>query len=134
MQALIIPASSNTPGIWFEPGSATFELTGNSIPENASEFYQPVMGWLANHLHLLDGEQILRIKLSYFNSTSLKALYMMLKLVKDANAMGSNMRVEWHIEEDDELLMETQAMLSEMLGMPMEVIACGDRGAKREAI
>lgn len=134
MQALIIPASNNTPGVWFEPGSGTFELTGTSIPENANEFYQPVLDWLANHLHDLEGEQTLRIKLSYFNSTSLKALYMMLKQVKDANAMGGNMRVEWHIEEDDELLMETQAMLSEMLGMPMQVIASGDHGAARAAI
>jgi len=134
MRALIIPASNNTPGVWFDPGSGTFELTGNSIPENAGQFYEPVLNWLADHLHRLPGEPTLRIKLSYFNSTSLKALYMMLKKVKDANTMGCNMRVEWHIEEDYELLVETQVMLSEMLGMPMTVVASGDNDGARAAV
>ena len=134
MQALIIPVSNNTPGVWFEPASGTFELTGNSIPENAIEFYQPVMDWLANHLPDLEGEQTLKIKLSYFNSTSLKALYMMLKQVKDANTMGCRVRVEWYIEEDDELLSETRSMMSEMLDMVMDVIPTGDQGATRAAV
>lgn len=128
MNPLIIPQTDNTPGVWFEPASDTLELTGCSIPENASEFYQPVLDWLANNLVDITRPIPFRVKLSYFNSTSLKALYMLLKQIKDANTMGSQVSVEWHIEEDDELLLETEAMLSEMLGMPMTVVPVQERG------
>ncbi len=122
MNALILPATRSTPGVWFEPEAGRFELTGNSIPENANEFYQPVIEWLANHLHDLKGEQVMDFHLSYFNSTSLKAIYQLLKQIKESCTMGATIRVRWYAEDDDELLVETVAMLSEMLEMPMEIL------------
>ncbi len=123
MKALILPPTNSTPGIWFDPAVGRLELTGNSIPENASEFYQPIIAWLSHHLPELDGPQVLQMHLSYFNSTSLKAIYKLLKCVKDANTMGAQVTVRWYSEEEeDELLVETVAMLSEMLDMPMAIV------------
>lgn len=128
MNALILQPTSSTPGVWFEPEIGRFELTGNSIPENASEFYQPVMAWLNHHLPEMTGPHVLHMHLSYFNSTSLKAIYRLLKCVKDANTMGAQVTVRWYSEADDELLLETVDMLSDMLDMHMEIMPADDNG------
>lgn len=133
MKALILQPTNSTPGIWFEPEIGRFELTGNSIPENASEFYQPVMEWLNHYLPEMTGPQVLHMHLSYFNSTSLKAIYRVLKCIKDANTMGAQVKVRWYSEADDELLLETVAMLSDMLDMPMDIMPA-DEDRHRAAV
>ncbi len=130
MNALILPPTRSTPGVWFEPATGRFELTGNSIPENANEFYQPVIEWLANNLADMKGELVMDFHLSYFNSTSLKAIYQLLKQIKAACTMGSTIRVRWYAEDDDELLIETVAMLSDMLDLPMEILPAEDDKVK----
>ena len=131
MKALILPATRSTPGIHFDPALGVFELTGTSVPENASEFYQPVVEWLAGHLSDLKGEHVMHFHLSYFNSTSLKAIYQLLKQAKEACLMGqSSLRVCWHGDADDELLVETASMLSDLLDMPMEVVPNAEDGAR----
>lgn len=130
MNALILPATRTTPGVHFEPATGLFELTGTSVPEDASEFYQPVIQWLAQHLHYLKGEQVVHFHLSYFNSSSLKAIYQLLVQVKAACTMGASIRVCWHAEPDDDLVLDTVATLSDVLDMPMDFIPIEDDKAK----
>lgn len=133
MEPLIISASRNTPDIHFEPSTSTFEVSGISVPENASEFYQPVAQWLVNSLpHLSPGVTFV-FRLTYFNSTSLKAIYQLLKNIKDANTMGASIKVQWHAEVDDEFMLESAEMYSEMLGMPIELVEVPG-GAERKAV
>jgi hypothetical protein len=131
MKALILPATRSTPGVRFDPALGVFELTGTSVPENASEFYQPVVEWLANNFPDLKGEHVMHFHLSYFNSTSLKAIYQLLKKAKEACLMGQGtLRICWHGDADDDLLVETASMLSELLDMPMDIVPDVDEGAQ----
>ncbi|HRH39124.1 MAG TPA: DUF1987 domain-containing protein [Flavobacteriales bacterium] len=122
MNILNLPATGNTPAIHFDPEQGIFELTGISIPENATEFYQPVTAWLAQHLPLLKGAQAMDFRLIYFNSASLKSIYLLLKEVKAARANGLAMTVRWYGDPDDDQLTETVDTFTDVLDMPMELI------------
>jgi hypothetical protein len=122
MNALILPASRNTPSIFFEPASSRFEMSGISIPENASEYYQPVFEWLTMNLPLLKDGSTFHFRLSYFNSTSLKAIYQVLKLIKEATITGPPINVNWYVEAEDEFMRESAEMFQQLLDMRFKLI------------
>ena len=122
MNALIIPGGRNTPSIWLEPAAERFEIAGVSSPENASEFYQPIFDWLTIHLPRLEERPVFHFRLSYFNSTSLKAIFQMLKLLKEAATMGPQPIVRWYVEEDDEFMTESAEMFTQLLDMKFEIV------------
>jgi hypothetical protein len=130
MNTLILAPTRNTPGIHFDPEQDRFELVGNSTPENASAFYEPVIRWLEQHLPQVPGPRTLNFRLTFFNSSSLKAIYQMLQQVQNACLRGVQVKVCWYAEADDDLFVETVAMLSDVLEMPMELVPIGDGTAQ----
>lgn len=122
MNALILPATRNTPSIFFEPHSKRFEISGVSIPENASEYFQPVFEWLVINLPELADGSVFHFRLSYFNSTSLKAIFQILKQIKEATITGPELKVRWYVEDDDEFMLESAEMFTQLLGMEFEMV------------
>ena len=122
MNALIIPATRNTPAIWFEPEAGRFEVEGISIPENASDFYLPVIEWMTRYLTELADGSVFNFQLSYINSTSLKAIYQMLKRIEEACKLGAHISVRWYAEDEDEFMQESAIMFSDMLDVEFEVV------------
>lgn len=128
MNGLILPATRNTPSIFLEPASGRFEFSGVSIPENASEYYQPVFEWLAINLaHLPDGSTF-EFRLAYFNSTSLKAIFQILKQIKEAITTGQRIAVRWFVEEGDEFMVESAEMFEQLLDMRFEKVQMDENG------
>lgn len=135
MQTLHIPATRTTPEVHFEPTSGQCSITGVSIPEHAQEFYQPIVQWLDIFLSVNRGAVTLRIALTYFNSSSLKALYILLGRVREAQLMGTPVRIIWVVEEDDEFMLESSTYFAELLGVKMDIELTGDGGSgERRAV
>lgn len=130
MTPLLLPATCNTPLIHFEPATWRFEVSGICVPENAGEFFEPVFNWLAVNARYLAPGSMFQFHLTYFNSTSLKALYHVLRYIKEANIMGAGLIVRWYVERDDEFMNESAALYTQMLELPMEVVELpGDVGS-----
>ena len=55
MNTLCIKETEDTPLIHYDPNSGIFKIEGNSIPENAYLFYDPILIWLDKYIerHLL---------------------------------------------------------------------------------
>lgn len=121
MEPLFIPATKGTPEISVDAQSAAFSVKGMSIPENAAEFYAPVMQALERMLMTAPARIAVHIDLSYFNSSSLKALYMILQRLKEARIMGSALIIEWVVEEEDEFMLEASQYFCDLLGIDMQV-------------
>jgi hypothetical protein len=123
MENLIITPTRSTPGVQLRPDVRLLELSGTSTAENIHEFYGPVNAWLEQYLAAVPGEHVLHFHLAYFNSSSLKAIYQLLEKAKQACALGAgSLRVRWYGEADDDLLVESTAMLSDLLQLPMEIV------------
>jgi hypothetical protein len=121
MNALNIPATRATPAITYNPDQACFRAVGNSIPEDASEFYAPVISWINEHMEQLPDGCAFEFCLPYFNSSSLKALYTLLMAVKCGIDRGQRFEVTWYVENDDEFMQEAGETYQEMLGMRMTI-------------
>ena len=114
MESIKISATRNTPSVTFDQQTKTFSLIGNSIPENAGEFYTPVIGWLRKELPGMQEGTIFEFCLPYFNSSSLKALYLLLVEIKKEMDSGKRLEAVWHMEEDDDFMAEAAETFAEM--------------------
>jgi hypothetical protein len=121
MEPLNIPATRNTPAILFDPAGARFTIVGSSIPENASAFYQPIISWVHTHMDALPAHTNFAFSLPYFNSSSLKAIYLLLMEVKRGVDTGKQFTLTWHMEADDDFMSEAGETFREMVGMDITI-------------
>lgn len=116
-------ATKSTPEVLFSPQQNIYRMVGNSIPENASETYAPVMEWLRNEFRSLSGPVTFDFDLPYFNSSSLKALYLVLLELKKATLAGKEIDLRWYIDENDEFMTEAAETFREMVGLDLKLVA-----------
>ena len=85
-------------------------------------FFEPVLNWFS----AVQREQLtLRIcfRLTYFNSSSSKALLDLLDLLTDHARAGGDVMVVWSYAADDEDLYESGLEFADGAGFPFELIA-----------
>jgi len=106
MKNLKIESTSKTPRIDFNLDSGELLISGISVPENAIEFYTPVIKWLISYAANPKNKTVLVLKLSYLNTSSLQFLYDALKELDEIVAPDSVI-INWYYSEDDEDMKET---------------------------
>lgn len=117
MKNLSIPASARTPAIDFDFGNNQLKLSGESYPEDVTEFYQPVFSALDAYLAALgQGSCRFDFELIYFNSSSAKAVMMLMDKLDAAAAKGATIDIYWFYDEEDDTMQE----LGEEFGEDLE--------------
>ena len=133
MSQFHIPATRSTPEIFLDTDTNVYRVVGHSIPENAGKFYTPVLEWLRENITNISSGSVFEFCLPYFNSSSLKALYMMLMEVKKESEKGRKFEVDWYIEDDDDFMTDAAETFSEMVGIKLNLRRGPfDLGAKRK--
>lgn len=123
MEKIFRPATDNTPLVHFDPTAGVIELKGRSIPENAAEFYFPLLEWLNNysqdplkHTHFI-------FYLEYINSISQKMLADIFLKAQNIKANGSTVEVTWQFDEEDEEMFEEGKVFSSKFNLPISFVA-----------
>lgn len=117
MQNLSIPASARTPAVDFDFGKNHLKLSGESYPEDVTEFYHPVFSALDTYLATLGaGNSRFDFQLIYINSSSAKAVMMLMDKLDAAAAKGATVDVYWFYDEKDDTMQE----LGEEFGEDLE--------------
>jgi len=102
MDDLIINPTRFTPGIYFYFSKHTLEISGESYPENTSEFYTPIFELLRNYLAgITDQVVTVTLYLTYFNSSSSKILINLFDLLEESASESKNITVNWLYKEGD---------------------------------
>ena len=122
MEDYILNATHKTPRLCFEYGSGQFEISGRSIPENSTEFYQPLLDWLDKYAFNPKNEALLTVKLEYFNTSSSKCLVEVFRRLEKIHKSGKTIQVEWFYEEEDEDMLESGEDFKEVLKLPIKLI------------
>jgi len=103
MEKLIIEATKSSPEINFDPDDNHLNIRGESYPENAAAFYQPILDWIQKFL-VTDNDRniIVDIELLYFNSSSSKVLSDIFDQMEIAAGNESSITINWryHCEND----------------------------------
>ena len=69
MENYFIEGTEDTPQINFNAETHTFTVSGRSLPENAIDFYAPVLEWIDTTLNENDSmDFIFEVKIEYFNT------------------------------------------------------------------
>ena len=90
------------PEINFNCTTGVCSIIGESFMENAKEFYQPVFDWLDEFIKINPGIKIiLEINLSYYNTSSSKALYMLFYKLKEFKTSGRLIEINWRYKYSD---------------------------------
>lgn len=123
MTNLTISGTKTTPGIAFNAETGMLDLSGQSYPESAVEFYQPLMAWLTDFFSKTAKPTVLNFRLSYFNTSSSKCILNILRLLEKASAEGKQISVNWYHNEADEQMQETGEEFAENMKIPFKVIS-----------
>lgn len=122
MKTIKIEAKEDTPMIVFDPDNNIFEISGRSLPEDASLFYEPVLEWLKEYSKSPNELTDVHIKMNYFNTASSKLLLDILMVLEEMVEEGKNCSIKWFYAEDDEDMEEAGEEYSELIDIPFELI------------
>lgn len=117
---IIQEQSKNSPGVSYNPGTATLKIVGRSIPENPEAVYKPLRDWINRFFSFSDKLKI-EINLEYINSGSSKHLLEFLRLLKDYDESGKSLSIVWLYEEDDEAIMELGEHYRDTSGIQIDI-------------
>ena len=74
MTELEIKKTPSTPKVWYSSDEATLRIEGRSFPENARDFYGPIIQWIESNTSNLGSLFTVSINLEYYNTASSKFL------------------------------------------------------------
>ncbi|MCK5135990.1 MAG: DUF1987 domain-containing protein [Bacteroidales bacterium] len=130
MEKLIIEHMLNSPGVILDPEKGKYEFSGESRPENARNFYMPVLEWLEKFAADFSKQdpsnrtipREFQFNFEYFNSTSAKYILDIFKILSNVHSQGINIQVKWLYEADDEDMLEVGMEMSRMSKLPFEYV------------
>ena len=113
LDSLIIEQTINTPEIIFDVENGSFKISGKSMPEDAVEFYKPIVEWVKEFAKTPLSKATFNVELEYFNTASSKLI---LGIIKTIGQSSSDTCINWYYMEDDEDMQDVGEHLSEILG------------------
>lgn len=122
MDYLIIPGTTCSPYIAFDHECGVLIIHGNSYPLRAYEFYRNVFHWLLDYKNNPHTNTYLLVELRKINSASIQALFVMMEILLDTHKQGgTELNIEWKVQNGDVEMAETVRDLSEILTFPIHI-------------
>ncbi len=123
METLLLTATDKTPAVKFLPDEGSLEISGCSIHENADRFFRPLLDHVEIYARNPARTTLIRISLTYFNSSSAKYVLDLLKLLDETHVAGtSKVALEWCYEEGDLDMLEAGQDYKGLLEMPVRLV------------
>jgi hypothetical protein len=110
MEDLFLQGTDSLPTINFKT-NGELKITGRALPEDANNFFRPVLDWLRN----FTAEEVnIEFNLDYFNTSVSKQLLDMFKIIEN-NPGNKTINMKWMYEDGDDEMLESGEIYAEML-------------------
>ena len=116
--SLTLKKTHDTPYIHLKEG--LIEIKGRLMPENVLKFFSPVKKWIEKYSKNPDDFTKIDLFLPYVNSSSIKQINDLLKILNLKYNEGCDMKIFWTYEEGDDSALEIGNDLESMLNIPFE--------------
>src|SRR5690554_3757356 len=117
MQPLKIEPTTSSFAVDLDIEKGEFRFSGESRPENAPRFFEPILSWLNNFKQLKTKETTL------YNSTTTKYIVDIAKLLKIIDDLPHvEVKTEWHYKEIDEDIEESGRELIDWTNLDIKLI------------
>ena len=120
METLRIDPTDDSPQVILDPANKLFEISGKSLPEDAVDFYQPILDWLDAYRKEPLAQTPFNLKLIYFNTASSKLIMDILLTFEEMVEEGHKVLIHWHAHQSDEDMQEAGKEFEEMIAVPFE--------------
>lgn len=122
MESIKLDPTEDTPQVILDRESKTFLIKGESLPEDAAEFYAPIYEWFEKYVEDPETETILEIQLDYVNSSSVKRVFSCLCLLEEIEPYHNKIEVQWKYKKGDNLMKEKGEEFADYLEVPFNLI------------
>ncbi|HPD94442.1 MAG: DUF1987 domain-containing protein [Bacteroidales bacterium] len=122
METIKIMGTDDTPTVILDAQNDIFEISGRSLPEDVTAFYDPVLTWLDEYSSSPNAKTIFTFKLVYFNTASSKLLLDILMKLEQMTEAGNDVLVRWYYPEDDEDMQEAGEEYADIVDVPFEQV------------
>lgn len=122
MDDLKLNKTASTPAIAFDAASGQLSIEGESYPENAFEFFKPLLEWADEFLKESSIPTKLEIRLSYMNTSSIKSMMDLLDLLEEAHSRSREVTVSWYYDEENERALEMAEDFRDEVNLPFFIV------------
>jgi Domain of unknown function (DUF1987). len=123
METIKILGTDDTPTVILDANNEIFEISGRSLPEDVTAFYEPILNWLDEYAQNPNPKTVFTFKLVYFNTASSKLLLDILMRCEHMKEDGADIAIRWCYPEDDEDMQEAGEEYSDIVDVPFEMEA-----------
>jgi len=123
METIKILGTDDTPNVILDANNEIFEISGRSLPEDVSAFYEPILNWLDEYAQNPNPKTIFTFKLEYFNTASSKLLLDILMRFEHMKEDGADVSIRWCYPDDDEDMQEAGEEYADIVDVPFEMEA-----------
>ena len=123
MENLIIEKTKNTLGVYFDVNSGELKMDGSSFPENALEFYTPIITWLQNFMLEKTEKISATFNFEYLNSSSIKFLSDIIDKLQFYTTSGGSVEMNWYYDTDDDDMLDMGNEFKEDVDFTFNLIA-----------
>ena len=101
MENIFIDGTDRTPEVDFRFDEGLLKLSGRSITENPTKFYNKLAEYLEEYVNEAQQNTVFKVILEYFNTSTSKCLADLFKQLEKLYNSNKGVLVEWYYEEDD---------------------------------
>ncbi|MEP2023137.1 MAG: DUF1987 domain-containing protein [Reichenbachiella sp.] len=123
MQGYFIRSSRVTPSVYFNPKKELLDLRGKSSPENPLNFYGSLLLNMDKYVESSAGNITVNLAFEYFNTSSSKCIFNLLRKLDNINQLGKRVIVNWYYENDDEDMLEAGEDFSSFFGYKFNFVS-----------
>ena len=122
MEILKIDGTDDTPEINLDITNLVFKISGTSTPENAVDFFAPVIAWIENNKGSIKDQLYCEFNFKYLSSSSHKMIFDILNRLEELLQNGSLIEVIWKYKEIDDDMLELGQDFESLLKIPFKFI------------
>jgi hypothetical protein len=124
MSPIVITETDETPAVNFDPATNVFEISGKSLPEDVTSFYDPILSWLDEYSGSPNATSAFTFKMEYFNTASSKMILdILLKLEEINEDDAATITINWYFREDDEDMEEAGEEYADIVELDFDQIS-----------
>lgn len=121
MKNISIKGTLQLPEVNFNKDEGLIEISGRSIPEDATAFYEPLCDWLDEYVQNPQLHTTINFKMNYFNTSTSKwflAIFKKFEILKEDDYLFD---INWYYSDDD--LYEYGDEIADVMDLPVNMIS-----------
>ena len=122
MNVIKIAGTDDTPNVHLDKDNGIFELSGRSLPEDVTMFYQQILDWVDEYAQSPNEKTVFNFKLEYFNTASSKVILDILLKFEEIVENGHDVVIKWFYNEDEEDMLEAGEEYADIVEIPFDYV------------